>query len=272
MVTESGYMKMLDEDRSVEALSRKENLGELAEAVSQFHERNPESTLAEYLEQVSLVQDADLVADDTDSVRLMTLHNAKGLEFPAVFMIGMEEMVLPHSRSITEGAQAIEEERRLCYVGITRARRYLTLSCAARRRSYSGVPTYARPSRFIDEIPEDLVEPMGFALAPSLFREPEIFSEPRGRSFEPRDFPRSSQPRTPRESGETYYDYSEGQEGDADLPLRPGGLVDHDKFGRGRVMGLNGQGKNAKVIVRFESVGVKTLVIVHARPHLRAVG
>ncbi|MBZ0271474.1 UvrD-helicase domain-containing protein [bacterium] len=289
-IEHTGYLAMLMADPSVEALSRKENLGELHEAGSQFARRNPDLRLADYLEQVSLAQDADLVTDENEAVRLMTLHNAKGLEFPAVFMVGLEEKLLPHARAMDGGNAEIEEERRLCYVGVTRARRHLTLSCAARRRTYSGEQGYSRPSRFLDEIPDDLIEPLGFSPRPSLWEMPgAIGSSPGGAAPEravfrrPPSFERTRQPfasdwKPGRPSngapqgganvdipgeGDTYYDYTDTQEGAG--YLAPGMRVTHQKFGAGRVLALNGQGDAAKVIVRFEGgVGTKTMLLKFA--------
>ena len=119
--TESGYLTELEEERTVEAMGRVENLKELVGVAAEFEPRNPEGTLADFLEQVALVSEVDEYDEDDPGVTLMTLHNAKGLEFDVVFMVGMEDGVFPHYRSMTDSAE-LEEERRLAYVGITRAR------------------------------------------------------------------------------------------------------------------------------------------------------
>jgi DNA helicase II / ATP-dependent DNA helicase PcrA len=157
---ETGYLDALEAERTIEAQGRIENLEELVGAAREFDARGPlngdgEATLERYLQEVALVADADARRDDEGLVTLMTLHNAKGLEYPIVFMIGCEEGVFPHSRSLDEGS--LEEERRLCYVGITRAMRDLYLTYA-RRRAVFGAQNYGLPSRFLSEIPPDLTD------------------------------------------------------------------------------------------------------------------
>jgi hypothetical protein len=155
---ETGYLEWLEAERTIEAQGRMENLQELVEVAREFDAaaEAPEDTLDVFLQQVALVADADTRRDDEGLVTLMTLHNAKGLEYPIVFIIGCEEGVFPHSRSLDEGT--LEEERRLMYVGITRAMRDLTLTYARRRAVYGGAPNYGLPSRFLAELPPDLVD------------------------------------------------------------------------------------------------------------------
>jgi len=157
VLQETGYLEALEAERTIEAQGRMENLQELVEVGREFDATADAETdrLDVFLQQVALVADADTRRDDEGLVTLMTLHNAKGLEYPIVFMIGCEEGVFPHSRSIDEGS--LEEERRLCYVGITRAMRDLTLTYA-RRRAVFGSQTYGLPSRFLAELPPDLVD------------------------------------------------------------------------------------------------------------------
>jgi DNA helicase-2/ATP-dependent DNA helicase PcrA len=156
---ETGYFEALEAERTIEAQGRLENLHELI-GVAQEFDANWEgehgvSALAEFLQQLSLYSEQDALRDSADLVTLMTLHNAKGLEYPVVFIIGCEEGVFPHSRSIDEGN--LEEERRLCYVGITRAQSKLYVSYA-RTRSLYGARSYNMPSRFIDELPPELTD------------------------------------------------------------------------------------------------------------------
>ncbi|MEN3285518.1 MAG: ATP-dependent helicase UvrD/PcrA [Solirubrobacteraceae bacterium] len=163
ILQETGYLEALEAERTIEAQGRLENLEELVGATREFDARGPlsgegEPTLERYLQEVALVADADSRRDDEGLVTLMTLHNAKGLEYPIVFMIGCEEGVFPHSRSLDEGS--LEEERRLCYVGITRAMRDLYLTYA-RRRAVFGAQSYGLPSRFLSEIPPDLTDQQG---------------------------------------------------------------------------------------------------------------
>jgi len=156
---ESGYLDALEAERTIEAQGRIENLEELINVAAEYDAAETESdqagTLGEFLQQVALVADADDRTDDDGLVTLMTLHNAKGLEYPIVFMIGCEEGVFPHSRALDEGG--LEEERRLCYVGITRAERDLYVTYA-RTRTVFGARSYGAPSRFIGEIPRELTD------------------------------------------------------------------------------------------------------------------
>ena len=160
MLQETGYLESLEAERTIEAQGRIENLDELVNVAAEYDaaaEGDParEPSLAEFLEQVALISDADERSDDEGLVTLMTLHNAKGLEYPIVFMIGCEEGVFPHSRALDEGG--LEEERRLCYVGITRAERDLYLTYA-RTRNVFGARSFGAPSRFIGEIPDELTD------------------------------------------------------------------------------------------------------------------
>ena len=145
-----------EEEATVEAETRLENLREFISVAAQFEEENPEADLNAFLEHVALVSDVDVMDDEARAVTLMTLHSAKGLEFPVVFIMGMEEGIFPHSRSMWDAGE-LEEERRLCYVGMTRAQRHLYLVCARSRRIF-GQTMNAVPSRFLDEVPEHLVE------------------------------------------------------------------------------------------------------------------
>jgi DNA helicase-2/ATP-dependent DNA helicase PcrA len=151
----SGSLESLRAERTVEAAGRIENLEELVGVAREFVQRDDQPALAEFLQEISLYSDSDDLAEERSDVTLMTLHNAKGLEYRVVFIIGMEEGIFPHSRSIEE--QGIEEERRLCYVGMTRAMERLTLTHAASRSLY-GRHGYNLPSRFLEELPEQWVE------------------------------------------------------------------------------------------------------------------
>jgi DNA helicase-2/ATP-dependent DNA helicase PcrA len=156
LLEETGYLEALRAERTIEAQGRIENLEALVNGASEYDaDAAAEHTLAEYLQRVALIADADERADDDGLVTLMTLHNAKGLEYPIVFMIGCEDGVFPHSRALEEGE--VEEERRLCYVGITRAQRTLYLT-HARARTVFGARSYAIPSRFLAEIPPGLTD------------------------------------------------------------------------------------------------------------------
>jgi DNA helicase-2/ATP-dependent DNA helicase PcrA len=155
LLRETGYREALENERTIEAQGRLENLDELVNVGVEYDTGAEEPTLGEFLQQVALVADADSRTDDEGLVTLMTLHNAKGLEYPIVFIIGCEEGVFPHSRALDEGG--LEEERRLCYVGITRAERDLYIT-SARSRTTFGSRNFGAPSRFIGEIPAALTD------------------------------------------------------------------------------------------------------------------
>jgi DNA helicase II / ATP-dependent DNA helicase PcrA len=155
VLADSGYMEALEAERTIESQGRIENLQELVGVAQEYGQTADEPSLSEFLQQISLFSDQDALAEEGSRVTLMTLHNAKGLEFRAVFLIGMEEGVFPHARSIEE--QGLEEERRLAYVGCTRAQERLTLTHAS-ARSLWGSRNYNLPSRFLDELPQDEIE------------------------------------------------------------------------------------------------------------------
>ena len=152
----TGYTKALEDENTIEAENRIENLEEFLTVAIEFEEEYAENSLSEFLEGITLSSDIDNVEEDEDSVTLMTLHSAKGLEFPVVFLVGMEEGIFPGYKSISEPKE-LEEERRLCYVGITRAKEHLYLTCS-KQRTIFGSTSYNPVSRFLKEIPEDLLE------------------------------------------------------------------------------------------------------------------
>ena len=244
---QSGYLQDLREERSEEAESRIENLMELVSAAREYETRNPEPSLAGFVDQLSLLSDVDEEAGSRNArVLMMTMHSAKGLEFPIVVMAGLEEGLFPHSRSSDDEAE-LEEERRLCYVGITRAQRRLVLTSAARRRVF-GEYQSSEPSRFIEEIPHDLIEEI-----PSTFVSPyqSSFSQFRGASGKGGGY------RRVREEPAAYAYEDENQS----LPdgLKPGLRVRHPQFGEGTVLSVEPLEDDAKLVVRFNSVGRKTL-------------
>jgi len=246
VIDQSGYLQDLREERSEEAESRIENLMELVSAAREYELRNPEPSLAGFVDQLSLLSDADEEAGSRNArVLMMTMHSAKGLEFPIVIMAGLEEGLFPHSRSSDDEAE-LEEERRLCYVGITRAQRRLVLTSAARRRVFGDYQS-TEPSRFIDEIPRELMEEL-----------PSTFVSPYQSSFSQfRANPYGRGGRRVREE-QPAYAY---EDDDQSVPdgLRPGVRVRHPKFGEGTVLSIEPLDDDTKLVVRFSSVGQKTL-------------
>ena len=242
----SGYLKDLREEHSEEAEGRIENLMELVSAAREYESRAAEPSLAGFVDQLSLLSDADEEAGSKDShVLMMTMHSAKGLEFPVVIIAGLEEGLFPHSRSADDEAE-LEEERRLCYVGITRAQRRLVLTSAARRRVYGDYQS-TEPSRFIDEIPPNLMETVPSAMS---FGSTNAYAAPRGNRWE--GYGRRKKEDTP------VYRY---EDEDQSVPngLKVGLRVRHPTFGVGTVTALEPLDDDVKLIVRFLSVGPKTL-------------
>jgi DNA helicase-2/ATP-dependent DNA helicase PcrA len=253
LLSQTGYIEALEAERTIEAQGRIENLEQLVEVGREFDVAAPagEDTLDVFLQQIALVADADSRSDDESLVTLMTLHNAKGLEYPIVFIAGCEEGVFPHSRALDEGG--LEEERRLFYVGVTRAMRQLYLTYA-RRRAVFGAQTFGLPSRFLDEIPQDLLEePVESAFRPGLFSGGFSAGGSSGVGRGAADTHWAQQPvraerRRPATSG-------------ASLSLRMGEGVVHPDFGDGVVTGLTSDG----VVVRFAEDGrERTLLAEYA--------
>ena len=245
----TGYVAELRADGGVEANGRLENLAELVGVAREYEQgaidEGREISVANFLETVSLVADADQIPDDGSSVVLMTLHTAKGLEFPDVFLIGLEDGVFPHLRSLGEPDE-LEEERRLCYVGITRARERLYLSHAW-SRSLFGSTQYNPPSRFLKEIPEQLTELVEG-------------SRNRGRTSKSGSWGRDRivENALSRPPAATRPVRSTGAER---LGIKVGDDVVHGKFGEGVVLEIIGAGDSAEVIIRFPSVGEKRLLL-----------
>ncbi|MDQ3147660.1 MAG: DNA helicase PcrA [Actinomycetota bacterium] len=242
----SGYLDELEAERSVEAAGRIENLAELVGVANEVDDVDT------FLEMVSLVADTDDLPDADDSaVVLMTLHAAKGLEFPVVFMLGMEESVFPHLRSLGEPAE-MEEERRLAYVGITRARERLYL-CSAFSRTIFGSTLYNPPSRFLDEIPAELVQEVGGRARnrSSRRRHGGDGSDTDGRVF-------GARPQIVESAMRAAPPPSTGAE---ELGLRMGDDVRHQKWGEGVVLEISGQGDKAEALVRFPEAGEKRLLL-----------
>jgi DNA helicase-2/ATP-dependent DNA helicase PcrA len=234
ILEESGYVHALKSEGSEEGLDRLENLEELLNAAEAFERQEPQAGPRDFLDRSALVSDQDLSPDRADVVTLMTLHAAKGLEYSVIFLTGLEEGVFPHERS-SQSDEELEEERRLCYVGLTRAKDRLFLSRARVRRVYGAESFFRPPSRFLSElsagvtVEEDRSRPIP---------EPALRSEPA----------------EPRGSGSFFLP----EPGEADY--REGMRVRHARYGSGTVERVEGRGPSAKVHVRFAEAGTKKFI------------
>ena len=229
VIRDSGLTEHYRKEKGERGLARIENLQELVSAAGQFavdQEVHGElEPLTAFLSHAALEAGETQADDASDAVNLMTLHTAKGLEFDRVYLVGMEEGQFPHRRSLDNPAQ-LEEERRLCYVGITRARKKLTLSYAQHRLMY-GSESYPKPSRFLSEIPAELIDKI-------------------------------------RLGGTVNRDFSSQPAPAADAPFNPGQRVVHARFGEGTVLNMEGRGSHTRVQVNFEAAGTKWLVLAYA--------
>ena len=253
ILDQSGYLRDLREERSEEAETRIANLMELVSAAREYEVRDAEPSLGGFVDRLALLSDVDKEQGGRDArVLMMTLHSAKGLEFPVVVMSGMEDGLFPHSRSRDDDAE-LEEERRLCYVGITRARRRLVLTSAARRRVF-GEYQNTEPSRFIDEIPSELVEQ---DVASGSFGGQ--MRSGRGAGWEYRVNPYARPPQRETSRGGSEAAAFKYEDEDQSTGLRPGMRVKHAQFGTGTVISVEDLGDDHKVVVRFTLAGSKTL-------------
>jgi DNA helicase-2/ATP-dependent DNA helicase PcrA len=263
-LTDSGYLAELEAEGSVESAGRIENLGELVGSAREF------TRLDEFLEQVALVADTDDL-DDDNRVVLMTLHSAKGLEFPAVFLVGMEEGVFPHSRALTEPVE-LEEERRLAYVGITRAQQRLFLAHAWSRQLF-GSTNYNPPSRFIDEIPTELIEQIGAVSGRSTYgrqsyRARDEWSDPPPyRRVDRHDDGEADRHRERVVEAALVAGQRTKQPSPSNaqmIGLRVGDDVEHPAFGEGVIIDIRGQDDKAEATIRFRESGTKHLSLAWA--------
>jgi DNA helicase-2/ATP-dependent DNA helicase PcrA len=258
----SGYLHDLREDRSEEAEGRLENLQELVSAAREYETRDPEASLAGFVDRLSLLSETDEEEGSPEArVWLMTMHAAKGLEFPVVILAGLEEGLFPHVRS-SEDEEELEEERRLCYVGMTRARARLFLTSAARRRVF-GEYQATEPSRFLDEIPGDLVERIAPAWSAPSYQsgfDREGFGSGRSRRGSGRGGQAGRWREEPPAPAYAYED-----EDQSAVPLRLGQRVRHPHFGVGTVIAVEPHTDDVKVTVRFASVGQKKLLARFAK-------
>ena len=260
MLDQSGYLNDLRDENTEEANERIENLMELVSAARDYESHEAEASLGGFVDRLSLLSEADEESGSKNAkVWLMTMHAAKGLEFPLVVIAGMEEGLFPHSRS-SEEEDEIEEERRLCYVGMTRAERRLILTSAARRRVF-GEYQATEPSRFLDEIPSELMDRITATFSPGYqssfgHQHYEFRTNPYGRGGRGRGGGRVRE-ETPA------YDYE--NEDQSLFSLRAGMRVRHPQFGVGNVIAIEEHTDDLKVTVRFNSVGVKKLLARFAK-------
>ena len=281
LLDQTGYRKMLVDEGTEEAASRIANLDELLNAAADAAERG--ESLRDFLDHAALVSDADSV-DDRAPVSLLTMHNAKGLEFPVVFIAGMEEGLFPHSRSINSGdALQMEEERRLCYVGMTRARKKLYLSWARYRRRFgAGQPEASIRSRFLKEVPATLIENVrGDQGHVDLYAERHMVRETAqknlytGKTYNSVDAVQqffaggppkpAAAPLGHSKTGQPVQQLAQKPAGPAKpKKLGPGSSIDHAKYGRGTVLRVEGSGDDTKVTVSFPVHGLKKLIAKYA--------
>ncbi len=249
ILLKSGYIDMLMQENSVENQTRLENLEEFKTSALEYEKDAQDPTLAEFLENTALIADIDNYDESQDSVVLMTLHSSKGLEFPYVYMCGMEDGLFPSSRSMLDSSE-IEEERRLCYVGITRAKKHLSLSFATQRRLFNE-SQYARESRFIKEIPGEYLN--------LLYKEEEQGSMSTHSTL---SHSRSHKDMIADIMNKKAFDVRSNP---VNIDFKPGDVVSHRKFGRGMVLSITPSGDDVRIEIAFDDVGTKSLMGAFAK-------
>ncbi len=278
----SGYTKALEDEKTIEAENRIENLNELLTVAIEFEEQFAENSLSEFLEGITLSSDIDNLEEEEESVTLMTLHSAKGLEFPVVFLVGMEEGIFPGHQSMNEPKE-LEEERRLCYVGITRAKENLFLTCS-KQRTIFGSTSYNPTSRFLNEIPEELLE--GYEEAFGGNHKEEIFEDSNyswayGRRQKGNITTYKIEEKQPviaaskssnnsnfmfRTAESFLNNLNKKSSHEVDLSqYKPGVRIFHKKFGEGTINIVEPEGDDLKVDINFDKVGHKRLMAKFAK-------
>jgi len=240
VLEKTGYLELLEKEPE-----RRENVGEIFNIAAEFEREEEGAGVREFLDRITLSSDIDSYSEKEERIALMTLHSAKGLEFPVVFIIGMEEKLIPHFNSIKDDGD-VEEERRLFYVGITRAREKLYLTGAKSRRFF-GKEERPTPSRFVSELPEELVEVKNYY--GGLLRESARSFAPRSKVMEKRKVTVSSAAPAPPRTGDSRY--------------KPGQKIHHPSFGSGTITKVEGEGDTAKVTVSFLGHGVKKIIAAY---------
>ncbi len=259
LLDQSGYVQDLRDDRTEDADERIGNLMELVSAAREYEAREPEASIGGFVDRLSLLSEVDEEAGAQDAhVWLMTLHSAKGLEFPVVVMAGLEERLFPHSRA-SDDDEELEEERRLCYVGMTRARNRLVLTSAARRRIF-GEYQNTEPSRFIAEVPAELIDYIEASWGGGYQSSLSPYGAGREQSFRGAQQPHGGETHAPA--------YADEDEDQSAPMIRPGSMVRHPQFGVGSVISVEPLDGDAKLVVRFNTVGRKTLRAKYAKLEL----
>ena len=268
IIENTGYVRELEQERKIEAQTRVENIKELLTVTQQFEATTEDPTLEAFLEQTALIADIDSLDSEgagNDAVVMMTLHSAKGLEFPVVFLAGLEEGVFPHSRSLQTDSE-MEEERRLAYVGITRAKEELHLTFATRRTIF-GTTQVSQVSRFVREVPEELLRlpaAMRRKAAGAVGGSGRVLGRWSRDEYSQVDDWEQAQ-RGTKSAARAKGPAREGTGDNAAPALRPGDKVKHTVFGQGVVVSVTGTGDDAQANVAFPNVGVKKLVLAYAR-------
>lgn len=270
-LNKTGYTKALENENTVEAESRIQNLEELLTVAIEFEEESAENSLGEFLEGITLSSDIDGMEESDDMVTLMTLHSAKGLEFPVVFLVGMEEGIFPGYKSIGEPKE-LEEERRLCYVGITRAKQYLFLTCA-KQRTIFGSTTYNSPSRFLNEIPQEYLKGYkeAFEKETSNSSYTKSYDWEYGKSSKVTTYKIDNTSIKTSTNNKTSFAFktpesflanlNKKEETSVDLSkYKAGARVFHKKFGEGTINYVEQEGEDLKVDINFDKVGHKRLM------------
>lgn len=261
LLIRTGYIAMLEEKNDAENRARAENVRELKSSIISYMENTDEPSLNGFLEEIALYTDIEQYDAEADAVVMMTMHSSKGLEFPHVCLVGFEEGLFPSSRSVGS-AEELEEERRLCYVAITRAKETLAISYARQRMLYGHI-TYGRPSQFLSELPEEYVE----RKQPKAPAQPDLGYIPQRASMYG-DYV-SYQPDVQRQAKKREYSALTSSRGEKTaFRVQKGDMVQHRAFGRGMVLSVLPMGNDALLEIAFDEIGTKKLMANTAGAHL----